>query len=299
MLVLAAGMGSRYGGTKQLDRLGPSGETIMDYSVYDAMQAGFTKVVFVIRESFAGAFRRDFVSRLPGNLRVELVCQEIERVPPGLTYHPERTKPWGTAHAMLMAKDVIREPFAVINADDFYGRESYQLVAKFLKGQSQEEQSAFCMAGYRLSNTLSPHGSVSRGICRLDGQGCLESVSEHTAISRDQAGQIRSMGGGSSHPLSDEDVVSMNFWGFMPGIFDEAAVRFETFMREQGQQLKSEMYIPVLVDQLIREGKARVKVLDTPARWFGVTYQEDRPEAVREIKALVEAGVYPGNLWGR
>jgi NDP-sugar pyrophosphorylase family protein len=297
LLVLAAGMGSRYGGTKQLDGLGPSGETIMDYSVYDAMEAGFTKVVFVIRKSFADAFRRDFADKLSGKLKVELVCQEIDNIPPGIMVHPERTKPWGTAHAMLMAKAVINEPFAVINADDFYGRESYALVADFLRGQSTNGPMECCMAGYKLSNTLSRHGSVSRGICRLNEGGYLASVTEHTAISRDKDGQIHSMGEGAPHLLRDEDVVSMNFWGFTPGIFDHADRMFGEFIRERGEELKSELYIPGVVDQIIREGKVRVRVLPSPARWFGVTYQEDRPGAVRNILSLVESGNYPRKLW--
>jgi dTDP-glucose pyrophosphorylase len=297
LLVLAAGMGSRYGGTKQLDGLGPSGETIMDYSVYDAIRAGFTKVVFVIRESFADAFRKDFADKLSGRLKVELVCQEIDNVPPGVDYHPERIKPWGTAHAMLMAKDVIREPFAVINADDFYGRESYALVAEFLRGQAGRGSADYCMAGYRLANTLSAHGSVSRGICRVDAKGYLASVTEHTAISRNPDGRIHSMGEGTPQALRDEDVVSMNFWGFMPGIFDHTERMFSEFIRERGQELKSELYIPGVVDRLIREGKARVKVLPSAARWFGVTYQEDRPEAVKEILSLTESGTYPRKLW--
>ena len=296
-MVLAAGMGSRYGGTKQLDGLGPSGETIMDYSVYDAIQAGFTKVVFVIRESFEEAFRRDVVQKLSGKLKVELVCQEIDNVPSGTRVHPERTKPWGTAHAMLMAKGVINEPFAVINADDFYGRESYALVADFLKGQVGRGSADYCMAGYRLANTLSAHGSVSRGICRLDGAGSLASVTEHTSIRREAGGKIFSHGEEGPYPLRDEDVVSMNFWGFAPGIFGHTDRMFADFMRERGQELKSELYIPGVVDQLIREGKARVKVLPSKARWFGVTYREDRPEAEKNIRELVAAGVYPPRLF--
>jgi hypothetical protein len=198
---------------------------------------------------------------------------------------------------MLMAKDVINEPFAVINADDFYGRASYALVADFLKGQAGRGSTDFCMAGYRLANTLSAHGSVSRGICRVDGAGCLASVTEHTAISRDKNGQIHSMGEGTPHPLHDEDVVSMNFWGFTPGIFDHTESMFSEFIRERGQELKSELYIPGVVDRLIREGKGRVQVLPSPARWFGVTYQQDRPEAVREILSLVASGSYPRRLW--
>jgi hypothetical protein len=297
LLVLAAGMGSRYGGTKQLDGLGPSGETIMDYSVYDAIRAGFTKVVFVIRKSFEEAFRRDVVEKLRGRVAVELVYQEIDHVPPGTMVHPERTKPWGTAHAMLMAKDVIREPFAVINADDFYGRESYAMVADFLKGQSASETMEYCMAGYRLSNTLSAHGSVSRGICRVDARGYLASVTEHTSIRREAGGKVFSHGEGRPKPLRDEDVVSMNFWGFTPGIFDHANRMFEEFMRDRAKELKSELYIPGVVDQLIGERKARVKVLPSPARWFGVTYQEDRPEAVKELRSLTESGTYPRKLW--
>ncbi|MFO7998124.1 MAG: sugar phosphate nucleotidyltransferase [Bacteroidales bacterium] len=296
LLVLAAGMGSRYGGTKQLDHLGPAGETIMDYSVYDAIRAGFSKVVFVIREHFEAAFRKDFVEKWKGRVQVELVCQEIEAVPAGISYHQERTKPWGTAHAMLMAKGVIHEPFAVINADDFYGPESYALVADFLRGSSDSRSEEFCMAGYRLKNTLSDFGSVSRGICRVSKEDFLESVTEHTAIARDNDGHIHSHGEGSPVPLDPDDIVSMNFWGFTPGIFDHTDRMFREFIRERGQELKSEMYIPGLVDTLIKDGKATVRVLPTPARWFGVTYQEDRPRAVENIRKLVDAGAYPSPI---
>lgn len=297
LLVLAAGMGSRYGGIKQLDRLGPSGETIMDYSIYDAKKAGFNKVVFVIRNGFADEFERDVVEKLRGYIDVSLVFQELNYVPEGIPYHPERVKPWGTAHAMLMAKDAITGPFAVINADDFYGYESYALMADFLRSRSGSQDMEFAMCGYRLENTLSEHGSVSRGICQVDADGYLQTVAEHTAIMRNADGIIVSEMGEEKHTLLPRDVVSMNFWGFSPGIFEHNQRLFASFLSARGQELKSEMYIPGLVDELIKADIARVKVLNSSAKWFGVTYADDKPKAMESIRALVSRGVYPDRLW--
>ena len=304
LLVLAAGMGSRYGGIKQLDRLGPSGETIMDYSVYDALRAGFTRVVFVIRRSFEQEFRELFVEKLRGRVEVALAFQELDDLPDGFAVPAGRAKPWGTGHAMLAARELVAEPFAVINADDFYGLESYRLIAAFLDAQegagsgkgSGERILPIAMAGYRLENTLSEHGSVSRGLCRVDPEGYLESVQEHTAILRRPDGRILSGAGASAAGLHPGDMVSMNFWGFTPEVFPRLQEDFRLFLQEQGQDPKAEFYIPVAVDAMIRRGQARVRVLESPARWFGVTYPEDKQRTMDSIRALVEAGDYPGRL---
>lgn len=297
LLILAAGMGSRYGGTKQLDKFGPSGETIMDYSVYDAIRAGFNKVVFVIREDFSKAFQDEFVSKWKDKVEIGLVYQSIEKIPAGIKYHQERTKPWGTAHAMLMAKDTIREPFAVLNADDFYGAEAFKTMAGFLRNSKEGQTGRYAMCGYLLKNTLSKHGSVSRGICKADPDGYLISVEEHTKISMDNTGRILSEHDTGVTPLSPNDIVSMNFWGFTPDIFTQTEQSFKAFLEKQGFELKSELYIPVVVDQLIRAGTATVKVLKSEASWFGVTYSEDKPATIKSIQQLVDKGLYPDNVW--
>ncbi len=290
LMVLAAGMGSRYGGLKQLDQLGPGGETIMDYSVYDAMRAGFGKVVFVIRKSFEKEFREIFVDKLAGKIDVELVFQELDNLPLGFNLPPERTKPWGTGHAILVAKNAINTPFAVINADDFYGAEAYQSAYHFLTSQVSPNEYAMC--GYQLGNTLSDFGSVSRGICQIDNEQYLEEVNERTSIAKEN-GHITYAIGEHKFPLSDSDVVSMNFWGFHPSLFDHLNEKFTAFLKAQGDQLKSEFYIPLVVDDLMKEGKVRTKVLESDAKWFGVTYQEDRPSTIDKLNELVKAGMYP------
>ncbi len=297
LLILAAGMGSRYGGIKQLDRFGPSGETIMDYSVYDAIRAGFTKVVFVIREDFSQAFQDEFVSRWKDKVAIDLVYQSIDKVPSGIEYHPERAKPWGTAHAMLMAKDTIREPFAVINADDFYGAEAFQTMSSFLQKGGNDANGRYAMCGYLLKNTLSKHGSVSRGICKANHEGYLMSVEEHTKISLEPSGAIVSELGSGMVNLSPDEVVSMNFWGFTPDVFPQTEKSFEAFLKEYAFELKSELYIPVVIDQLINSGTANVRVLKSEASWFGVTYAEDKPATIKSIQQLVDQGIYPGNVW--
>lgn len=297
LVVLAAGMGSRYGGIKQLDRLGPSGETIMDYSIYDAIRAGFSRVVFVIRHSFSAEFERDVVAKLRNKIDVSLVYQELDYIPEGITRNPDRVKPWGTAHAMLMAREAVGGPFAVINADDFYGFESYKLMAGFLKNKGDQQSMEYAMCGYRLENTLSDHGSVSRGICHVDAEGYLQSVSEHTSVIREGDGSIVSQFDNERHILSPGNTVSMNFWGFTTGIFQHTERLFIDFLRRSGMELKSEMYIPVLVDEMIKGGLARVRVLNSDARWFGVTYADDKPMAMESIRALVAGGAYPDRLW--
>ena len=295
LFVLAAGMGSRYGGLKQIDGLGPNGETIMDYSVFDALRAGFGKIVFVIRKDFADDFKRVVLAKYEGKVPCEICFQAIDNVPEGYTYNPERTKPWGTNHAVLMGKDLIKEPFAVINADDFYGKESFEVLAKFLN-EVAGKQNQYCMVGYRVCNTLSEHGSVSRGVCETDAAGNLTNVVERTSIERKENGIFYTVDG-VDYALPENTPVSMNMWGFTPEYFGYVEEAFKIFLKERGQELKSEFYIPTLVNDLIVAGKATCRVLDTTAKWFGVTYAEDRQMVVDKIAALTEAGVYPNPLF--
>ena len=295
LFVLAAGMGSRYGGLKQIDGLGPNGETIMDYSVYDALRAGFGKVVFVIRKDFEEAFREVVISKYADKVPCEVCFQSVDKVPEGCTYNPERTKPWGTNHAVLMAKDLIREPFAVINADDFYGRESFQVLADYLKSV-EGTTGKYCMVGYRVANTLSENGSVSRGVCATDENGYLTDVVERTKIEK-VGDKIIYTEDGVDTEISPNSPVSMNMWGFTPEYFEYVEKAFVEFLQARGQELKSEFYIPTLVNDMIRSGKATCKVLDTTSKWFGVTYAEDRPQVVMKINNLVKEGVYPEKLF--
>src|SRR5690554_263726 len=296
LFVLAAGMGSRYGGLKQLDGLGPGGETIMDYSIYDAVNAGFGKLVFVIRKSFEEAFREKIVKKYEKRIPVELVFQELDMLPDGFTPHPERVKPWGTNHAVMMGKEVIHEPFAVINADDFYGRESFKVLADFLT-TLQESENKYCMVGYRVGNTLSESGTVARGVCETDTNGNLTGVVERTQVMRVD-GKV-SYKDENDHwvAIDDHTPVSMNMWGFTPDYFSYSDESFVTFLNENADNLKAEFFIPLLVNQLIQKGTATVKVLDTPSKWFGVTYADDRPEVVAKLKNLADSGVYPSPLW--
>ena len=296
LFILAAGMGSRYGGLKQLDGLGPNGETIMDYSVFDAMRAGFGKVVFVIRKDFEEDFRRVVLSKYADHVPCEVCFQGIDNLPEGFTRNPERTKPWGTNHAVLMAKDLIKEPFMVINADDFYGKESFEVMAKFLLSVNGE-QGKYCMAGYRVGNTLSEHGTVSRGVCATDKMGYLTDVVERTAIESKEGHIVFPDENGIEVEIPFDTPVSMNMWGFTPEYFEYTEAAFKAFLTEHGQELKTEFYIPTLVNDLIKAGKATCQVLDTPAKWFGVTYADDRQRVVDQIKALVDAGVYPNKLF--
>lgn len=295
LFVLAAGMGSRYGGLKQIDGLGPNGETIMDYSVYDALRAGFGKVVFVIRKDFEEAFREVVISKYADKVPCEVCFQSVDKVPEGCTYNPERTKPWGTNHAVLMAKDLIREPFAVINADDFYGRESFQVLADYLKSV-EGTTGKYCMVGYRVANTLSENGSVSRGVCATDENGYLTDVVERTKIEK-VGDKIIYTEDGVDTEIAPNSPVSMNMWGFTPEYFEYVEKAFVEFLQARGQELKSEFYIPTLVNDMIRSGKATCKVLDTTSKWFGVTYAEDRPQVVMKINNLVREGVYPKKLF--
>ena len=295
LFVLAAGMGSRYGGLKQIDGLGPNGETIMDYSVYDALRAGFGKVVFVIRKDFEEAFREVVISKYADKVPCEVCFQSVDKVPEGCTYNPERTKPWGTNHAVLMAKDLIREPFAVINADDFYGRESFQVLADYLKSV-EGTTGKYCMVGYRVANTLSENGSVSRGVCATDENGYLTDVVERTKIEK-VGDKIIYTEDGVDTEIAPNSPVSMNMWGFTPEYFEYVEKAFVEFLQARGQELKSEFYIPTLVNDMIRSGEATCKVLDTTSKWFGVTYAEDRPQVVMKINNLVKEGVYPEKLF--
>jgi len=295
LFILAAGMGSRYGGLKQIDGLGPNGETIMDYSVYDAMRAGFGKVVFVIRKDFEEDFRRVVLSKYEDKIPCEVCFQSLDRVPAGCTYNQERTKPWGTNHAVLMGKDLIKEPFAVINADDFYGKESFQVLADYLQS-IEGTRGKYCMIGYRVQNTLSEHGSVSRGVCATDENGYLTDVVERTKI-ENKGGRIVNTEDNIEMEIALDTPVSMNMWGFTPEYFDYAEEGFIRFLKENGQELKKEYYIPSLVNEMIQAGTATCKVLDTPSKWFGVTYAEDKPQFILKINELIHKGVYPAKLF--
>lgn len=296
LFVLAAGMGSRYGGLKQLDGLGPNGETIMDYSVFDAKRAGFGKVVFVIRKSFEEDFRTIVLKKYEGVIDTEVVFQDITDVPEGFTYNPERTKPWGTNHAVLMGKGVILEPFAVINADDFYGKDAFEVMAEFLRGVVGK-QNEYCMVGYRVGNTLSESGSVSRGVCVVDEKGNLTNVVERTSIERKGDDIIYIDENGNEVAIGENTPVSMNMWGFTPDYFKYSEEYFVKFLKENADNIKAEYFIPLLVNDLIQTGKASVTVLDTPSKWFGVTYAADRQSVVDKIHALIAAGEYPEKLF--
>ena len=296
LFVLAAGMGSRYGGLKQLDGLGPNGETIMDYSVYDAIKAGFGKIVFVIRGSFEKDFRAVVIDKFKDLIETDVVFQEITNVPEGSTYIPEREKPWGTNHAVLMGKDAIHEPFAVINADDFYGQESFAILADFLRSV-EGKKNEYCMVGYRVGNTLSESGAVSRGVCVVDENQLLKNVVERTHIEEKSGTIVYVDENGKEVAIAATTPVSMNMWGFTPDYFDYSLEYFKQFLATEGQKLKSEFYIPLAVNNLIVEGKVTCKVLDTPSKWFGVTYAEDRPQVVIKINELIRNGVYPKKLF--
>lgn len=296
LLVLAAGMGSRYGGMKQLDHLGSSGETIMDYSVYDALRAGFGKVVFVIRKSFEDDFRKNILDKLAGHVETALAFQELDDLPGGHLCPNNREKPWGTGHAIWVAREVIEGPFAVINADDFYGKEAFAVMADYLGGLSASgKKGQYAMCGYALDKTLSEYGRVSRGVCLVDENENLKKVTEHTDIGKNKDDHIISYYTGTI--FKPDTAVSMNFWGFSPDIFDHLEEKLKRFLATGLDQPKSEFYIPMVVDELIGEGKASVRVLPADSHWFGVTYREDKEVAVASLRQLVLAGVYPDNLW--
>ena len=293
LLILAAGMGSRYGGLKQIDPVGPAGETIIDYSIYDALRAGFGKLVFVIRKDIEQQFKEIIGARFEKRVAVEYVFQELDKLPPGFSLPAGRTKPWGTTHAILMAENVVKEPFAAINADDFYGQQAYKLLANYLTSGSTD----YAMVGFILKNTLSDFGSVARGVSRTDAADYLTSVVEMMKIERDGAAAKNTDAEGKITRLTGDEAVSMNFWGFTPALFPQLKTKFTEFLKKSGGELKSECYIPSTVNDLVIAGQAKVKVLRTHDSWFGVTYREDRPMVVESIRKLIARGDYPEKLW--
>ncbi len=285
LVVLAAGMGSRYGGLKQIDPVGPHGETVLDYAVFDALRAGFTRVVFVIRRDFEALFREQIGARYAGRIAVDYVFQSLDALPAGFTPPAGREKPWGTGHAVWCARDALAGNFAVINADDFYGADSFAQLAGFLRGA---RGGAFAMVGFRLANTLSEHGVVSRGVSRADADGTLREITEHTGIAPAEVG--------AGKKFSGEEIVSMNCWGFTPALFAGLDAQFRGFLAARGQEPKSEFYLPAAVSTMIARGEAAVRVLPTASTWFGVTYREDKPRVTAAIADLVARGLYPAQL---
>lgn len=299
LLLLAAGMGSRYGGLKQLDGLGPNGETIMDYSIYDAIKAGFGKIVFVIRKDFEKDFKEKILSKYEGHIPAELVFQSLDALPEGFAVPEGRVKPWGTNHAVMMAKDVIKEPFCVINCDDFYNRDSFMVIGKFLSELPENSKNAYAMVGFRVGNTLSENGTVARGVCSTDENGLLTTVVERTEIMRVEGKVSYKDEEGQWVAIEDNTPVSMNMWGFSPDYFDYSEEYFKDFLADEKNRtnLKAEFFIPLMVNKLINDKTATVKVLDTTSKWFGVTYSADREGTVERIQSLVNEGVYPSKLF--
>lgn len=299
LLLLAAGMGSRYGGLKQLDGLGPNGETIMDYSIYDAIKAGFGKIVFVIRKDFEDDFRQKVLSKYEGHIPAEVCFQAMDKLPEGFTVPEGRQKPWGTNHAVMMAKGLIHEPFCVINCDDFYNRDAYMVMGKFLSELSEGSKNRYSMVGFRVGNTLSENGTVARGICSKDNDGHLTEVVERTEIMRVDGKVCYKDEEGKWVAVEDNTPVSMNMWGFTPDYFEYSDEYFKEFLSDAKnmENLKAEFFIPLVVNNLIHEGTATVKVLDTTSKWFGVTYAADRQATVDRIQKLIEEGVYPNRLF--
>ncbi len=295
LVILAAGMASRYGSMKQTESFGPSGETIMDYSIYDAIRAGFGKVVFIIREEFAENFKAIFEPKLKGRIATDYVYQHLTSFTGGRVIPADRTKPWGTAHAVLCCKDKVNEPFAVINADDYYGRDAFSKAFHFLTTQCNEQ--TYCIVGYELKNTLSDNGSVSRGVCEVDADHNLTDINERTSITRHTNGKVFYEDNTGSHEVSEDSLVSMNYLCFAPGFIDLCEEQFNTFLDERMNEPKSEFFIPTATKYFIQSGKGVVKVIPTSAKWFGVTYKEDAPGVQASINALVAAGEYPSALW--
>jgi hypothetical protein len=294
---MAAGVGSRFGGLKQLEPVGPSGEKVMDYALFDARRAGIERVVFVIRKDFETAFHEQVGSRYARWMEVAYAFQELGALPDGFPLPAGRSKPWGTAHAILAARNQVKAPFLAINADDFYGRRAFASLVSFLKVPVEGPVDAYAMVAFRMANTLSDHGAVARGLCAVDPGGMLKGVEEHTRLEKDGTGGREPMPDGSFRHFTGQEPVSMNFWGFRPTLFDHLQERFQRFLAARGQDPKAEFFIPEVVDELIREGRATVRVLDTPDRWFGVTYREDMAAVVQRIRQLVAAGEYPPSLW--
>jgi len=299
LLILAAGMGSRYGGLKQVDPVGPSGETLMDYAVYDALQGGFDRVVFVIRRDFETDFRAKIGRKYEGRIAVAYAFQASDDLPAGFSVPADRTKPWGTAHAIRAARDVIQAPFAMINADDLYGRDAFASLGAFLRDSrpSADVRLHFAMVGYHLNQTLSEHGTVARGICRVSPDGMLQSVQEMTKILPVAGGAENRENEAAPVRLTGQETVSMNLWGFTRGLMTELETLLPVWLQANGANPKAEWYIPSVVNELMQNGRADVRVLPTNSQWFGVTYREDRPRVATAIRKLIDAGVYPANLW--
>ncbi|WP_163517437.1 nucleotidyltransferase family protein [Gelidibacter japonicus] len=295
LVILAAGMGSRYGGLKQMDSFTPEGDTIIDFSLYDALQAGFGKFVFIIRKSFEKEFKEIFSKKLKGKAEVDYVFQEFDSVPKKYI-DPKRTKPWGTGHALLMAKDAVQENFAIINADDFYGREAFMTMAKFLS-ETDKDSYDFSMMAYLLKNTVSDHGYVARGECEVDKKGYLKDVTERTHIEKIDGELMRKDANGKFIPIDGDTIVSMNFWGFTPRCFEFGGELFDAFLEVNKNNPKAEFFIPYVINEILRSEKASVKVLKSNAQWFGVTYKEDKEIVQAAIGRLKEQGVYPTKLW--
>jgi NDP-sugar pyrophosphorylase family protein len=295
LLILAAGMASRYGSMKQTDGFGPNGETIIDYSIFDAIKAGFGKVVFIIREEFADNFKAIFEPKLNGKIETDYVFQSFDLKPFGITEEIERAKPWGTAHAVLAARDTVKEPFCVINADDFYGYEAYQKMFDFLTTDAKDDH--FSMIGYQINNTLSDHGSVSRGVCAVGEDGNLSDIQERTKVYFKNGTDVAYEENDQEFELDPQSRVSMNFWGFTPKIFELSKDMFVDFALANKENPKSEFFIPLVGEQLIKKDIATIKVIPTQNKWFGVTYKEDKPIVQASIDELVQTGVYPTNLW--
>lgn len=299
LLILAAGMGSRYGGLKQMDEFGPNGETILDYSIYDAIREGFGKIVFVIRDSFKEDFKKFFQGKFEDHVEVEFVTQDITMVPEGSTYTADREKPWGTAHAVLVAKDVIKEPFAVINADDFYGRDSYRVLYDFFNSDGSAEKN-YALVAYELIKTLSDHGTVNRGVCTANDDETLKGIVETLKIGFDEDRKIFYNDIDDKKVFLESDTpVSMNMWAFYPDYFDYCEAMFTEFLADKGQELKSEFFIPLLIDELIAKQTKKVELLNCTEEWFGVTYKDDKPFVMKRLQALIDKGVYPANLWAK
>lgn len=299
LVLLAAGMGSRYGGLKQLDGLGPNGETIMDYSIYDAIKAGFGKIVFVIRKDFEQEFREKVLSKYEGHIPAEVCYQSLDALPEGFTVPEGREKPWGTNHAVMMAKDLIHEPFCVINCDDFYNRDSFMVIGKFLADLPDNSTNTYAMVGFRVGNTLSENGTVARGVCSKDANDLLTTVVERTEIMRVDGKVSYKDENGEWVAIEDNIPVSMNMWGFTPDYFAHSDAYFKQFLSDPKNQAnpKAEFFIPLMVNELVNNGTSTVKVLDTTSKWFGVTYSADRQATVDRIQALVNEGVYPNKLF--
>lgn len=297
LLILAAGLGSRYGSLKQMDKLGPSGETLLEYSVFDAIRAGFGKVVFVIRKDIEADFKESVLKKLEGKIAVEYCFQELNVLPEGFSLPTDRVKPWGTGHAILVAADKVKEPFAVINADDFYGNGSFQLLADFLTSPAIADNKTYSMVGFQLEKTLSEFGFVSRGVCATDANFNLVAANEKTHIERTDSGIISKLPDGSTETLDGKSYVSMNCWGFTTSLFDYLKEGFIEFLKANVANPKAEFYIPFMVNELIEKGEVKVKVLQGTSEWFGMTYPQDRALAVETIRSLIKEGVYPDNLW--